>query len=219
MRRFYSLLLFVLIIGSMPSIAQIHINAGSKYYHLSGGNEYYTGTFELEVVNNIGTGFGATVQYGKDFLAFDPISLVCGLGLFINYAKMNKMIERIENERNCDRETAIQILHNNGTYREMMNSNKLTALGAMAGNTKFYIPIGGSNMFDTNFFIAPEFSLVRFIKLRDLKMDVCGSAGGRFLFVPTYHMTISAFGEYQWGYHRDSPYKGWAVGATLGYRL
>lgn len=128
-------------IGTQHVNAQIHINGGAKYYHLRGSNEFFTGTVELEILNSIGTGFGATVQYGKDkfdrnYISFDPVSLVCGLGLFINYAKMNKMIKQLEDEYDIDREQAISILHENGTYRSMMEGNKATAILAMAGNTK-----------------------------------------------------------------------------------
>lgn len=223
MKKKFVLTIALFITMNFVSFAQIHINGGSKFYHLRGGNEFFTGTFEIEIVNYIGTGFGATVQYGKDhfdrnYISFDPVSLVCGLGLMMNYSKMNKMIKKIQEERGVDREQAIQILHRNGTYKEMMSTNKMAAIGALAGDTKIYIPLGGRNMYDTKFFLAPEFSLLRFVKIQGEDMDYCGSAGGRFLFVPTYHLTMSAFGEYQWSYQKGSPAKGWAVGLTLGYR-
>ncbi|MBQ9465795.1 MAG: hypothetical protein IJU62_02325 [Muribaculaceae bacterium] len=219
------ILLLAVLLASMSNtaVAQFHINGGAKFYHLRGGNEFFTGTIELEIINSIGTSFGATVQYGKDkhnrnYISFDPISIVAGLGLCMNYAKMNKMISRIEDQQGVDRETAISILHNNGQYQQMMKGNQAAALLALAGNTKIYIPLGGRNMFDTKYFLAPELSLCRFVKIEGEKMDYCGSAGGRFMYVPTYHLTMSAFGEYQWSYKKDSPAKGWAVGVTIGYQ-
>lgn len=223
MKKIIFLLTVLLLFMSNTAIAQFHVNGGAKFYHLRGSNTFFAGTIELEIINSIGTSFGATVQYGKDkydrnYISFDPISLVAGLGLFINYAKMNKMIARVEEQQGVDRETAINILHNNGQYQQMMKGNQATAILALAGNTKFYIPLGGRNMFDTKFFLAPELSLCRFVKIQGEKMDFCGAAGGRFMFAPTYHFTMSAFGEYQWSYKKGSPAKGWAVGVTIGYQ-
>ena len=218
-----SLIIAMCNIGTQHVNAQIHINGGAKYYHLRGSNEFFTGTVELEILNSIGTGFGATVQYGKDkfdrnYISFDPVSLVCGLGLFINYAKMNKMIKQLQDEYDIDREQAISILHNNGTYRSMMEGNKATAILAMAGNTKLYINLEGHDFTDCKYFLAPEVSLLRFVKIQGEDMDYCGSIGGRFMYVPTYHMTMSAFGEFQWSYKKGSTAKGWAVGLTIGYQ-
>ena len=97
-------------------------------------------------------------------------------------------------------------------YKELIESNKYAVLLGLAGPFRFAIPVG-------KFYMGPSWSLCNFTKIYDRKWEITGDVGFRVDYCPIPQLLIGTYGEYRYGWKKNSPYKGYSVGVSIGYRI
>ena len=77
----------------------------------------------------------------------------------------------------------------------------------------------GFNLRATDFLnIRPYYSLLRLTKIQEKKFELNGAVGGHLTF-EFGRMMLNPFCEYTFGYRKNSPFKGYAFGVSLGVKL
>lgn len=195
-------------------------NMDAQWFTFSGGYKYLnlrdiqvnTASIEIETVNAIGSSFMFTMQFGRDFISINPIAFVGGCGIAINNNRMIKAVNRLADRYNIDKEEAYEMFKDTYEYKDLIESNKYAALLGLAGPFRFAIPVG-------KFYMGPSWSLCNFTKIYDRKWEITGDVGFRVDYCPIPQLLIGAYGEYRYGWKKNSPYKGYSVGVSIGYRI
>lgn len=199
----------------------VSMSASAQWFTFSGGHKYYhlrdrcvnTINIEVETVNNVGTSFMINAQFGRDFINVSPLSFLAGTGIAINNNKMIRKVKEISQYYGISTEQAYRRYKSSYEYTNLRDQNKWAVLLALVGPTRFTIPVG------EYFYMGPSWSLCDFTKIYDRKWEVTGYVGARIDYCPIPQMVIGAYGEYRYGWHRHSPYKGYALGISIGYRV
>jgi hypothetical protein len=170
------------------------IMLSTGYKHLSCANianAYDAFSFEFTVHNHFNNiDFNGNFLYGKDYISFEPFSLIGILGFFfVKYGEGRDLLA-------------------DGEYTGLIIG--ASALSGMGFNINL----------DDSFKIRPYYSLLRLSKIKNvIEKFTLNAAVGSYFTVNLGEVMINPFCEYGFGYKKNSPFTGFNYGVSLGIKL